>query len=431
MAEGEVGGGKINSNLKMQNAKLQLKNRNWQKVKIKKIGKVITGKTPSTFDSSNFGGPYPFITIPDLKNQRYIEKTERTLSEKGAEVMKNLKLPPKAVMVSCLATVGEIGITVKESFTNQQINSVICDEDKVVPEFLYYYLKYAKPRLLKYSGSVYTNISKSKFEDFEIEIPGDINEQKRIADILSAFDEKIELNNRINQILEEMAQAIFKEWFVKFRFPGWQKVKFVDSEMGKIPEGWKVRMLPEIFDFREGPGIRHWQYTSSGCRFINIRLIKNNDIDVKLANFISEREAYGKYKHFFLQERDMVVSTSGTLGRTAIVRKEHLPLLLNTSVIRFRPKDGKSYGFMYQFLKSDYFRNKLSSMASGSAQPNFGPVHLKQIEVLVPEKNILKAFNDLIDPIYKKIISNLSENQRLSALRDLLLPKLMSGEIRV
>ena len=127
----------------------------------------------------------------------------------------------------------------------------------------------------------------------------------------------------------------------------------------------------------------------------------------------------------------MVVSTSGTLGRSAIVRKEHLPLLLNTSVIRFRPKDNKSYAFMYQFLKSNYFQNKILTMASGSAQPNFGPVHLKQIKVLVPEGGILDKFNELVNPIYERIIANMSENQTLATLRDLLLPKLMSGEIRV
>lgn len=280
-------------------------------------------------------------------------------------------------------------------------------------------------------------------KEYELNLPS-FFEQKRIADILSAFDDKIELNNKINQTLEQMAQEIFKEWFVKFNFPvefevkneklkvkslGYKDAggKMVDSELGKIPEGWEVKMLPEVFDFLEGPGIRNWQYASKGCRFINIRLIKDNDIDIESANCISEEEANGKYKHFHLQERDMVVSTSGTLGRYAIVRKEHLPLLLNTSVIRFRPKDNRNYSYMYQFLKSDYFYRKLLSMASGSAQLNFGPIHLKQIKVLVPSQDLLNKFNKIIDPIYEKIITNMSENQKLAALRNLLLPKLMRG----
>lgn len=297
-------------------------------------------------------------------------------------------------------------------------------------KFFYYLLKTINFQKVDINVGV-PGLNRDTAHDLEILIPENLDEQKRIADILSAFDDKIELNNKINKTLEEMAQAIFKEWFVNFRFPGYEKVKLIDSELGKIPEGWKVKMLPEVFDFLEGPGIRNWQYTRKGCPFINIRLIQNNDINVKLANFISEKEANEKYKHFHLKERDMVVSTSGTLGRSAIVRKEHLPLLLNTSVIRFRPKDNKSYAFMYQFLKSDYFQNKILTMASGSAQPNFGPTHLKQIKILVPEKDILDKFNELVNPIYEIIIGNMSENQTLAALRDLLLPKLMSGEIRV
>jgi len=412
----------------------------WRKVKLGKLLKVETGRRPS-------GGVLAIKSgIPSIGAEH--------LNDRGGFNLSSLKYIPEdyfkkstrgkikendILVVKDGATIGKVSRVSKyfpffKAMVNEHVFIVRSSNENLLNQtFLFYKIfSHEGKEMIKssISGSAQGGLKKDFLDHWETYIPP-LSIQKRIADILSAFDDKIELNNKINQILEEMAQAIFKEWFVKFRFPGWQKVKFVNSELGKIPEGWEVRMLPEIFDFREGPGIRHWQYTSSGCRFINIRLIKNNDIDVKSANFISEREANGKYKHFLLQEGDIVVSTSGTLGRTAIVRKEHLPLLLNTSVIRFRPKDGKSYGFMYQFLKSDYFRNKLLSMASGSAQPNFGPVHLKQIEILVPEKNILKAFNDLIDPICKKIISNLSENQKLSALRDLLLPKLMSGEMRV
>ncbi len=190
-------------------------------------------------------------------------------------------------------------------------------------------------------------------------------------------------------------------------------------------------MLPEVFDFLEGPGIRNWQYTSTGCPFINIRLIKDNDIDIISANSISEEEANGKYNHFHLHERDMVVSTSGTLGRSAIVRKEHLPLLLNTSVIRFKPIDKRNYSFMYQFLNAAYFQNKILSMASGSAQPNFGPIHLKQIQMITPSPKVLDVFENLVGPLYAEMLILLSQNQNLRQARDLLLPKLVTGEIRI
>lgn len=322
------------------------------------------------------------------------------------------------------ATIGKVSRITKnfpfpEVMVNEHVFIVRSKRDLLDQVFLFYKLRTREGReTIKNSvgGSAQGGLKKDFLDHWEIDLPS-LPEQHRIASILSAFDEKIEVNNKINKTLEEMAQAIFKE-----------KLK-VKSE--RLPKGWEVKMLPEVFDFLEGPGIRNWQYTSKGCRFINIRLIQNNDIDVKSANFISEEEANGRYKHFHLQERDMVVSTSGTLGRTAIVRKEHLPLLLNTSVIRFRPKDGKSYAFMYQFLSSAYFQNRLLSMASGSAQPNFGPIHLKQIEMFVPDKKTLESFENLVGPLYEKITVNKSENQKLAALRDLLLPKLMSGEARV
>jgi type I restriction enzyme S subunit len=128
---------------------------------------------------------------------------------------------------------------------------------------------------------------------------------------------------------------------------------------------------------------------------------------------------------------DMVVSTSGTLGRTAIVREAHLPLLLNTSVIRFRPTDGTSYPFMYQFLQSEYFYTELIAHASGSVQLNFGPSHLKRINMIIPSKEMVTEYSKSVAPLYSRIANNLDEIQTLIQIRDTLLPKLMDGEIEV
>src|SRR5690606_23730900 len=130
------------------------------------------------------------------------------------------------------------------------------------------------------------------------------------------------------------------------------------------------------------------------------RCIKDGDLFVETANRITDDEANGKYAHFHLQEWDVVVSTSGTLGRNAIVRKEHLPLILNTSVIRFRPiLDRMKFGFLYQYLSSDEFLYTLESMASGSVQKNFGPVHLKQINLLSPPIELISCYEALCRPL--------------------------------
>ena len=264
------------------------------------------------------------------------------------------------------------------------------------------------------------------------------DEQCRIVKIISDLDSKIGLNLDMNKTLEAIGHAFFKHWFVDFEFPSDEGKPYkssggemVNSELGEIPKGWKIGELTEFLDFLEGPGIRNWQYTLGGTRFINIRLIRNNDIDIANANYVSNEEAYGKYKHFLLEEKDMIVSTSGTLGRTAIVRKKHLPLMLNTSVIRFRPIDAESYPFMYQYLNSSLFYNELKSLASGSVQLNFGPMHLKSMKMLMPTKEILNLYNKSVSCVYDKIVSNLDKSDILSHLRDSLLPRLMSGRIRV
>ena len=129
-------------------------------------------------------------------------------------------------------------------------------------------------------------------------------------------------NRQINDNLEQQTQALFKSWFVDFEpFRGG---KFVDSELGMIPEGWNIQPISSIFNFQEGPGIRNWQYVNNGTKFINIRCINNDIINIQNANMISDEEAQGKYAHFMLKENDIVISCSGTLGRKALVLKEYL-----------------------------------------------------------------------------------------------------------
>ena len=127
----------------------------WVSKKIGELGKVVTGKTPTTTDPENFGGPYPFITIPDLDGRHFIDCAQRTLSEKGAKALKNNVLPPYSVMLSCIATVGKTGITTRKSFTNQQINSVIPNENIVDSLFLYYLFTQLGHKLESRGGGVF------------------------------------------------------------------------------------------------------------------------------------------------------------------------------------------------------------------------------------------------------------------------------------
>lgn len=351
-------------------------------------------------------------------------------------------------------------------------------------DYIYYFARlpefreFAQQRMVGTSGR--QRVAWQDLADFEFIFPPK-EQRKKAAALLNIYDQKIDLNTQINQTLEQIAQALFKSWFVDFD-PVRAKVQalsdglsleqaelaamqaisgktpkelttlsqtqperyaelaetakafpceMVEVDGVEVPKGWEVKPLPEIIDFLEGPGIRNWQYTDEedGIKFINIRCIQNGDLTLTTANKIKKEEAFGKYKHFQLEEDDIVVSTSGTLGRFAFVRKEHLPLSLNTSVIRFRPIKNKStLGFITGFVENQ-LQHELEIRASGSAQRNFGPTHLKQISLLVPDFKLLELHQKYVSSLFEKRKQLLSEIDLLKDTRDLLLPKLLNGEI--
>lgn len=272
--------------------------------------------------------------------------------------------------------------------------------------------------------------------------------QRAIAHILGTLDDKIELNRRMNATLESTARALFQSWFVDFdpvrakmdgRKPAGMDVtnasifprSFSDSSLGHVPENWNVVRLPDAIDFLEGPGLRNWQYRDEGMKFLNIRCIGNGDLDLAKANSISTAEFEKTYSHFALQEHDIVISTSGTLGRLAIVRSDHLPVMLNTSIIRMRGRGAAGLGYLWGFLQSDYFLSEMYALAAGSVQLNFGPMHLRQIMILRPPDSVLEAFEVVVRPLLIMSLQRRKESRTLAALRDTLLPKLLSGELSV
>ena len=389
----------------------------WKTYKIGDIGKVITGKTPKTTIAENYGGAIPFLTPSDDLSSKYAPQTTKTLTERGLSEVKNCLLPSNAICVSCIGSdLGKVVKIVKPSVTNQQFNSIIPSSD-FDADFVYYLMTIVGKQLnyLSKTSTAVPIINKTQFSNFEVCIPP-LEEQRRIAGILGAIDDKIENNRRINDNLEQQAKALYKQWFVDNR-----------------SDNWEEKPLSEIVFFQEGPGIRNWQYVEKkGVRFINIRCINDGDVNVQNANMISEDEACGKYAHFLLEPLDIVMSCSGTLGRYAIIRQEHLPLCLNTSVIRFRPAQCiEDYSFVYGYLSSAEFLNKQEEMACGSVQANFGPTHLKQIKIKVPPKDYRMKYNNVVMPIINTMLKNRSEINMLSSLRDTLLPKLMNGEIKV
>lgn len=205
-----------------------------QKYRLKDLGVIITGKTPPTKDSFNYGGDIPFITPSDDLSVKYITKTKRKLTKRGLSVVKNCELPKNSVCVSCIGSdLGKVVITSTNCVTNQQFNSIIVDQTNFDVEYLYYSLTLLGKKLnyLSKTSTAIPIINKSTFSDLEILVPP-LSEQKEIANILGSLDKKIALNDEINDNLKNQAQAVYYERFEKIDFKNrpfnWQLITLGD-----------------------------------------------------------------------------------------------------------------------------------------------------------------------------------------------------------
>jgi type I restriction enzyme, S subunit len=317
---------------------------------------------------------------------------------------------------------------------NQRLGKVVrLDESKLTKPFLYHLFNTRDVRQqikATATGATVRHTAPDRIYSVRTILPP-VHVQEHIASILSAYDDLIENNARRVKILDEMAQMVYREWFVNFRFPGHDKVKMVQSQIGVVPAGW-CQPYPDYVDYLEGPGLRKWEFRDKGIPFLNVRNLIDHDIETSKSHCVDVEIGSGKYRHFLLGEGDHVVSSSGTLGRIATVRKRHLPVMLNTGIIRMRAKT-QAFGKwqIKHFLQSEYFQKQIRALAMGVAQIHFGPSHLKQMKVVVPPVGIGREYEALVDPLEGLVCNLVEQNHNLRASRDLLLPKLVSGEINL
>lgn len=304
------------------------------------------------------------------------------------------------------------------------------DPNKVNPRILKYYT-HSKPYFDWVNsfdtGATRGNINAKTYGDMEIELPSR-KVQDKIVSILSSLDRKIELNNKINADLEEMAQAIFKNWFVDFE--PFKDGKFVDSELGMIPEGWKVGRADDFYQINIGktpPRKEHkWFSTNPADKiWVSIANMGNSGIFISDSSEYLTKEAVDRHNIIMVPRNTILLSFKLTVGRVAIADKE---LTTNEAIARFILSDDKYMEYLYLYLKNfDY--NSLGSTSSIATAVNSKTI--KGMQMLQPSDKIIDAFHIQVKPIFEKIRSLTKENSRLSTLRDTLLPRLMSGELEV
>ena len=303
------------------------------------------------------------------------------------------------------------------------------NHSEVTNDFLFWQLK--TPDYIDYissvkTGSVVRMVTKKNVEDYVFRCPPK-EVRDRISKLLWGLDRKIELNNKINDDLEEMAQAIFKNWFVDFE--PFKDGKFVDSELGMIPEGWKVGTIGDIVEFQNGFTFSSKDFSENGeYKIITIKSVQDGCLvtegSSKVTEYPTKMPAYCK-----LQSGDILLSLTGNVGRCCLVTETNL--LLNQRVAKIKAKECYDNSFSYALFRLKETKELLISISRGTAQANLSPVEASKLPMVIPSEDARKSFSMISDSIMNKIISIHIENSRLSLLRDTLLPRLMSGEIEV
>ena len=394
----------------------------WKSVHIGDLGTIVTGKTPKTSIEDNYGGDTPFLSPSDDLSGKYVPITGRTLSNKGVSEVKNCLLPPQSVCVSCIGSdLGKSVITRCNTITNQQFNSII-PSNGFDTDFVYYAMQVVGPILnaLSKTSTAVPIINKSIFSSFQIRVP-DYSTQCRISRVLSALDDKIELNHRINHNLEDQAQALYKSYFVDFEpFKGG---KFVDSELGMIPEGWRVAELGTV--------------TRQNSQKVKDR------IDVKVLSPVTTGELVLSEEYFTKQ----VFSES--ISKYLVVKPLHFaynPARVNIGSIGmnmfsfdgcvspvyvvFECEKGYHHFFDY-YRKTESFKDEVLNRAIGGVRQTLSYKDFALIKLVYPPYDIVEKFNCIYAGLLENKNSIKREISKLSELRDTLLPKLLSGELKI
>ena len=326
---------------------------------------------------------------------------------------------PKIIIGCRGAYSGNIFRTKPKSFVTH--NSLILNfKDKTIDESFIFYKLLCSNVKSTITGSAQPQITITELEQLELDLPSS-EEQKRIADILSAFDDKIEVNNKIIKTLEEMAQEIFKEWFNK-------NSKFKSQKS----KSWETIKISDLAWIISGYPFSSKLYNKSkeGLGVVTIKNVQDGNFITECDSFIEEKKIpKNMNQECLISDGDILLSLTGNVGRVCFVYGGKY--LLNQRVAKLKPKNSNDLAFIYFLFRQPDMQNLLINMAKGSAQPNLSPVETGEIEITVPAREILDKLNKVINPIYEKLIRLKVENQKLATLRDLLLPKLMSGEIRV
>ena len=382
----------------------------WIECKISDIGTVVGGATPSTKKPENYeNGDIAWITPKDLSSfsGRYIQRGERNITEIGLKSCSTQLLPKNTVLFSSRAPIGYVAIAENAVCTNQGFKSVIPNED-TDPIFLYYLLKYNKDKIESMgSGTTFKEVSGNTMKNIVVSVPQDKQVQEKIASVLDAIDEKIEENERINNNLEQQAKALYKNWFFDFS---------PFSSDGNLPDGWRLGTVGDIIQLHDSKRV-----PLSGAERDKMAKVYPYYGAASRMDYVDSYLFDGIY--LLLGEDGTVVDSLGF----PILQYVYGQFWVNNHAHIITGKEGFSVEELYLLFSL----TNIKSIVTGAVQQKVSQQNLKKVPAIIPSKEALDAFDEIIQPVFTKIRNLRDENANLAILRDTLLPKLMSGELDV
>ena len=387
----------------------------WNARKLDELGRIGRGRSrhrPRN-DPSLYGGQYPFFQTGDVKAASlYLRQYSQTYNDVGLSQSKLWK--PGTLCITIAANIAETAILGVEGCFPDSIVGFEADPEVADVRFVKYHIDYIKLLMQNMShGTTQDNLSLDKLLRIDFHVP-DLPVQQRIVDILSAYDDLIENNERRIRILEEMARTIYREWFVEFRFPGHERVRMVASEVGKIPKGWTAASLGDLsnnFDRLRKPISRAKRLEMQGpYPYYGA---------AKIVDHVDDYIFDGSY--LLIAEDGSVIDAE----RRPVMQLPWGKFWVNNHAHVIQGKGNISIWYLYLRLREF----DVTGCVTGAAQPKITQENLNRIPVLAPSNEVLEAFNHTIGPFFVLRRNLLEKNLGLTASRDLLLPKLLSGNL--
>lgn len=397
-----------------------------------RLGDVVTVKSGFAFKSADWlDAGVPVIKIANVKDGWITLDGCSFVSQEVAHSARAFELTKGDVLISMTGHIGQVAKVRDEGrmLLNQRVGRFsIKNRERIDGEYLFQWLRLPEVRAVFEAhayGAAQPNISPSLIEQQSIPLPP-LPVQLRVASILSAYDDLIENNTRRIAILEEMARRIYEEWFVRFRFPGHEGVRMVESELGLVPEGWGVATLGQLAEVNARSVRRGAEPTE--IRYVDISSVSTGSIDNKEPLLFAD--APGRARRI-VRDGDVIWACVRPNRKSyALVLNPEPNLLVSTGFAVLSPASAPS-SFIYQCVTTDDFVSYLVNHAKGAAYPAVGAEEFENAKVLKPSDSLVAEFDRIAEPMMRLVAALQLKNTNLRATRDLLLPKLISGELDV